>query len=505
MKALYAWLRPHRLTLYEVDNTYRLVLRANFDYTESGIEGFSLWISKEANRVFYVILDGFKESFHLENMPNVGWSDQRAIIYRRFDQLSRDSVFRYARRHTPWFGGLKEGRIKYVLSVIPEHATIDRWLDSIEKHKLPLMGIYSISSLIGAFSARNKNMSEQCYIVMAKDEYHGLRQCVFINRKLMFYRLHPEPKGKWTKESCFAEIQRSSRYFSMSLNISIDQLNFVYLNFGRDDYLAELFNDSYQKIVSVQTPIGYFGQAIWKGISVKESNFSQFSDYMILWLAISNKSNQYAPLTRLYYRGLYLFQKRLIGFMRIFILFCFVLIAVFILLSYKFEEEKKDISLLNLNTESQIFEIEKKLGSSAEEMLVRHEVVNYFSALKNQPRAHHDILRLSDLFKQLRNPVKITDFKWKKITQKTGSDNLLTCCHVQISISGTVDFSLGGEEYLTKDTEFYEWVKKHLAKQFKIESFVSGQTKQGGHYLRHRPSLGIYQFDLTFVYSEVLS
>ena len=458
MKPLYLLISQKSVVIYDVLPNLSWNILGDFSNTQEGVVLFSTWLSLHKDNIFYILLDGFKEIFHVENIPAVWGNDQRAIIQRRFNQFARDTIYRYAYKNSSWLTHFKNERSQYVLSAIPENHIIDPWLECIERYKYPLIGMFSVSSLMNHFLKKRIDWGVAPTILMCTDENQALRQFLFVKGKLFFYRVNTEPKEGWTVESLKVEMQRSSRYFSVSINSSATIIRFWYIYFNDNDNKKSFFETLSNEKVKVFHAKNILGSFNNKNNMLKP--ISNITEFFIIWLANNKISNHYAPSYRLYYKTLYYFNKyfrKTILIISAFLLF----ILLFIWRSYLLVHE----NYLNMSLQNKDLSVELSYMSNTykniDDQIFIGEIYAIYDNLLHRSRVKTDILYLSKALKQLNYDINLESIKWS-VDSLNKSD----------FFSGKTHLFIKGNAYSLKEASsfsgFYDDLKIHINSKYKV-------------------------------------
>jgi hypothetical protein len=113
-------------------------------------------------------------------------SDQAAVVARRLAQIYRSTTFRDAIIQGREDEGRRDDRVLY--HAITNAELIKPWLAVLEKHEVPLEGIYSVPVLSGRLlKALDVFFPHTLLVSLVSD--NGLRQTYFQNKQIKFSRL----------------------------------------------------------------------------------------------------------------------------------------------------------------------------------------------------------------------------------------------------------------------------------------------------------------------------
>jgi len=147
-----------------------------FDVTKEGRGNFERYLRETPNIPVYMLVDLFAEEFRLETIPHVYGSDRTALIARKHARYFLDTPYCHTKILGREEAGRKDDRI--FLSAITTPDLIEPWISLLDKYKVPLAAINSLSlfseSLINTISDPAKNM-----LIVSLQSISGLRQTFF--------------------------------------------------------------------------------------------------------------------------------------------------------------------------------------------------------------------------------------------------------------------------------------------------------------------------------------
>jgi hypothetical protein len=206
----------------------RLVETVRFTSTDEGLSAFSAYARRTAEQPATMVVDVIEEEFVADTAPKLSLRDRNALIERR---LAR----KFSR--TPYRIGIHQGRAEkggteqeILLCSVSNHELLDPWLQTIERHKVPLNGIYSVPLLAASLLSRITATAANA-LLLTQHQGTRLRQAFLKNGRLKSARLSQSPAigDADYGEFILTEIQRSRRYLERSRLLSaLDGLD-VYL------------------------------------------------------------------------------------------------------------------------------------------------------------------------------------------------------------------------------------------------------------------------------------
>ncbi len=149
----------YRMKVFEWQGV-RLLGSAEFEPDEEGICEFDEYLSQATRVPSQLLVDLVEEDFRREVIPHVNANDRKAIISRLLDRHYRGEVY----VHVQPQGRSKDGRKddNLLLSALINKDVLEPWLGLIQKHKIPLAGIWSLpllsTKLLAAITLNEKNV-----------------------------------------------------------------------------------------------------------------------------------------------------------------------------------------------------------------------------------------------------------------------------------------------------------------------------------------------------------
>lgn len=113
-----------------------------FADSDDGLRQFDEYLSNSDELLSFVVADVIEEEFALEKVPKLGLRDRKSLLQRRVQRKFPRTPYRL-----PVYQGrvaATEGEAVVVHSAISNHELLDPWLQIIQRHELPLTGIYSV-------------------------------------------------------------------------------------------------------------------------------------------------------------------------------------------------------------------------------------------------------------------------------------------------------------------------------------------------------------------------
>ncbi|MBB5019475.1 hypothetical protein HNQ59_002777 [Chitinivorax tropicus] len=161
-----------------------LVQRFAGDATE--MAAFEQQVAAGQGRHYAVLIDVAEEDFIVDQIPHVKGRDHRALMKRKLQSLFRGNRYANGWVQGREAAGRRDDRVLF--SGLLNPALLDRWLDILERHQAPLVGVYSLALLCNSLAKRLHHADDHLLLVSIQAE-SGLRQCYYRQGELKFSRL----------------------------------------------------------------------------------------------------------------------------------------------------------------------------------------------------------------------------------------------------------------------------------------------------------------------------
>ena len=166
----------------------RIVERREFTVTPVGSTEFDAWLAERRSAPVQLFTDLAEEDFRLDTIPHVGPRDREAILARKLAQMFRNTPFRHAVVQGREAEGRRDDRVLYNAITNPE--VLRPWLESIERLRVPLGGIYSAAVFSSAMLQALDLLFPHTLLVTFTPG-GAMRQTYFRDREIKFSRLTP--------------------------------------------------------------------------------------------------------------------------------------------------------------------------------------------------------------------------------------------------------------------------------------------------------------------------
>ena len=216
-----------------------------FDIDEQGQANFERYLQETPNTPLSIVVDVIEEEYRQDTIPHVFGSDRRAIIERKQLRLFRNSTYCHADIQDREETGRKDDNVLFMSLSNP--GVIRPWLRLVEKYKVPLAGIYSLTSVISSV-LETLPVQPVNALVVSLQSISGLRQTYFYKKKLRVSRLAKMPRFGTSPypAKIASEVEKIHRYMNSMRLVSHDEpLDIYFLANGELlDELKSLQTDS---------------------------------------------------------------------------------------------------------------------------------------------------------------------------------------------------------------------------------------------------------------------
>lgn len=192
-----------------------------FDVNKDGKLFFERYLKETPNNPVYILIDLFEEEFKQETAPHVFGRDRESIIGRKKSRLFRDTPFYYHKVQGREDEGRKDDIV--LMSAITNPMLIQPWLDILQEHKVPIVGITSVplltENIIKLLPEPGGNN-----LVVSIQSISGLRQTFIkksqlrVSRLVQLPRYGTEPYGALISE----EVDKIKRYLTSVRLVTAD-------------------------------------------------------------------------------------------------------------------------------------------------------------------------------------------------------------------------------------------------------------------------------------------
>ncbi len=179
-----------------------------FGADAAGLAQFADYLDGHADLPAYLLTDLIEEDFQRQLLPHVGGRAGRGLLQRRLTQLYRDTPYRAATVQGRDEAGRRDDQVLFCALTNP--SVLQPWVDALERHKIPLAGIYSTSLLsavlVAALALR------QTHVLLVTFQSGGLRQSYFQEGQLRFSRLTPAIDRDGAAVNAAAETDKTRQF-----------------------------------------------------------------------------------------------------------------------------------------------------------------------------------------------------------------------------------------------------------------------------------------------------
>ena len=166
----------------------RIAARREFAVSGAGAGEFERYLAGVVDIPTHLFVDLSEEDFRLDTIPHVGARDREAIVARKLSQIFRSSPYRYAVMQGREPEGRRDDRVIYTAITNPE--LLRPWVDAIERHAIPLVGIYS-AAVFSAVLLEELDLVFAHTLLVTFTPGQAMRQTYFRDGEIKFSRLTP--------------------------------------------------------------------------------------------------------------------------------------------------------------------------------------------------------------------------------------------------------------------------------------------------------------------------
>ncbi|MCK5720111.1 MAG: hypothetical protein KAH84_09225 [Thiomargarita sp.] len=171
----------------------KITERHYFQFNDEGKAKFVNYLSHQKKISIYWLIDTIQETYQTLSLPHVLGKDRRQLVKHKTKQLFGNIDYTYNVVQRRKKTGRRDDEILF--TNIKDTSFIEPWLDIINHHKIPLIGVYSLP-LVSEFLFKYLPAASHTLLVSysyksQSDNFYNLRQSFFIGKKLGFSRLIP--------------------------------------------------------------------------------------------------------------------------------------------------------------------------------------------------------------------------------------------------------------------------------------------------------------------------
>jgi len=166
----------------------RIAARREFAVSGTGASEFERHLGGLADVPAYLFTDLAEEDFRLDTIPHVGARDREAILARKLSQIFRNTPYRHAAMQGREPDGRRDDRVIYTAITNPE--VLRPWVEAIERHRIPLGGIYS-AAVFSSVLLQELDLVFPHTLIVTFTPGQAMRQTYFKDGEIKFSRLTP--------------------------------------------------------------------------------------------------------------------------------------------------------------------------------------------------------------------------------------------------------------------------------------------------------------------------
>jgi len=182
---------------------------------KNGIEKLDRHLCGLPEMMTYLIVDVVEEEFRVENIPHLSGKEKKDFIIRKLEKFYPTSAY----RGVLGLGREKTGRRDdgVLFAALTNPNVFKPWIDCLLKHKVPIGGVYTPSSLGGKL-LQVWGVERENILFITQQKNSGVRQTFFHKKKLKLSRLISVSNidAKSYVDFIFSEIEQTRLYLNRS-------------------------------------------------------------------------------------------------------------------------------------------------------------------------------------------------------------------------------------------------------------------------------------------------
>ncbi len=217
-----------------------------FADNDAGLRAFDAYLAESKEHVSFVVIDVIEEEFALERIPKLGLRDRGALMRRRLQRKFPRTPYRM-----PLYQGLEssgDNESVVVHCAITNHELLDPWLQVMQRHEVPLTGVFSVPLMAPQLLAKLHKTTGPVMLI-TQHQREKLRQVFIHDGHVRSARLSQSPplSDDAYPQFVLTEIGRSRRYLERNRMLSgMQQLDVYIITEAKlaERVLAEAQSDS---------------------------------------------------------------------------------------------------------------------------------------------------------------------------------------------------------------------------------------------------------------------
>jgi len=207
------YLNPDRIAVFTWRRG-RLTEEAVFTAGRDGEEAFGAHLAADPDCPTALLVDVVEEEHYRDVVPHIGRKDQRAVVDRKLVKLFHRTPFRVAEIQSRASGNRTDA---VLLSGLTKPGAIRPWLALMERHRVPLTGIYT-PTVLGQALLKLLDIQAATTLLVTQQAGHRYRHSFFNGRNLVGSRmlLSPREAPATRVERIRRQLVESRRYFNPS-------------------------------------------------------------------------------------------------------------------------------------------------------------------------------------------------------------------------------------------------------------------------------------------------
>lgn len=158
----------------------------NFAADNDGYRDFETYLQQSGFRPVHIIVDLIEEEFHSHTVPHVWGRDRAAVLDRAVKKFFRTSELRSLQVQNRQKNGRRD--LEVLISGLGNATILRRWIDILERTRVPVKGIYSLP-LLGQSLLTSLKVRTRQVLLVSQQSSMTLRQSFYDKGFLKLSRL----------------------------------------------------------------------------------------------------------------------------------------------------------------------------------------------------------------------------------------------------------------------------------------------------------------------------
>ncbi len=210
-----------------------------FESCHAGFADFDIAVKKELSKPTRVLIDIAEENIQIESVLHLIGRNRYELLRR----IKNRYFQQYTYCHISVQGRSEKDRRKdnILVSCVTNSAPIKKWIEILNRNKVPIIGIYSLP-LVGEKILRLIKADQENALLVSPRISHGMRQSLYVKGKLKFTRSTTEAFSKEPEKSLISDIERTIIYLESEQHIDLEKKLHVFILTESDKYSESIYN-----------------------------------------------------------------------------------------------------------------------------------------------------------------------------------------------------------------------------------------------------------------------